>query len=766
MKKFLALVLALVMTMSLVTISAGAEDFTDDASITYEEAVDVMTAVGVVGGYADGSFNPKAGLTRGAAAKIICNMLLGPTTAEALACTEAPFADVAVDNVFAGYIAYCANEGIISGYADGTFKPAAPLTGYAFMKMLLGALGYDADIEGYTGANWSIQVAKRALNLKLNKGLEGSFVGSKALTREEACLYAFNTLKTSMVKYDTKSTITIGDVVIAQNSDASSEDMPLFRSEYFEKLVPVSSQTVNADDYGRPAHAWKYDKKMVGTYTDAPVVVYTEKFTKEDLVDAVEAAGYEFAKTGTAYAWVNAASSGNYSASNFAALADTYEFSAAGTVREFYGAENADGDYVINKCVIIETTLDQVTAIAKDKASTKADDRSFTLDTNGVVKFEDEVIANFDEIYAEIEEDDYVLVTKNTAGNVETVEIPEMITGKVTKVASGKATIDGSVYVVSANGAAAVSTDAQNVWLDTYGNVMKTEAVDSSSDVVYFVDTFKTTDKFNVATWFVRVVTADGEVVELKTDGEFTSDGSKMFTYTIDADGYAVLTLATNAYMMPTGELKATAVKADSKYFADEVVFIYVDGVGSDLKVSVKDGVQAMTVVEARYVLDTETSEIVAVFVTGGAGAAAAEDLIFAKDGTADGDKIDDKGVRGDAYAFYINGEAMTEIVSGLGEGLYTYTIDAETGRYTATVETNSAKGTMTNDTIVKDKYVTVGETCVDYVLDADCVIYDLSNNGLTTLAEIDDMVEEGVTLKIAVAFDTDDKVITTLYVY
>ena len=623
MKKFLALVLALVMTMSLVTISAGAEDFTDDASITYEEAVDVMTAVGVVGGYADGSFNPKAGLTRGAAAKIICNMLLGPTTAEALACTEAPFADVAVDNVFAGYIAYCANEGIISGYADGTFKPAAPLTGYAFMKMLLGALGYDADIEGYTGANWSIQVAKRALNLKLNKGLVGSFVGSKALTREEACLYAFNTLKTSMVKYDTKSTITIGDVVIAQNSDASSENMPLFRSEYFEKLVPVSSQTVNADDYGRPAHAWKYDKKMVGTYTDAPVVVYTEKFTKEDLVDAVEAAGYEFAKTGTAYAWVNAASSGNYSATNFAALADTYEFSAAGTVREFYGAENADGDYVINKCVIIETTLDQVTAIAKDKASTKADDRAFTLDTNGVVKFEDEVIANFDEIYAEIEEDDYVLVTKNTAGNVETVEIPEMITGKVTKVASGKATIDGVVYAVAANGAASVSADAQNVWLDTYGNVMKTEAVDSSSDVVYFVDTFKTTDKFAVDTWYVRVVTANGEVVELKTDGEFTS-ASKMFTYTIDADGYAVMAGATNVGLVTRGtELKTSTVKAENKYFADDVVFVYVDGDKADLKVSVKEGVQAMTVAEARYVYDTETNEIVAIFVTGGAGAAA-----------------------------------------------------------------------------------------------------------------------------------------------
>ena len=114
MKKFLSLVLALVMTMSLVTISAGAEDFTDDASINYEEAVDVMSAVGVVGGYADGSFNPTAGLSRGAAAKIICNLILGPTTAAALSADTAPFSDVAVDNVYAGYIAYCVQQGIVS----------------------------------------------------------------------------------------------------------------------------------------------------------------------------------------------------------------------------------------------------------------------------------------------------------------------------------------------------------------------------------------------------------------------------------------------------------------------------------------------------------------------------------------------------------------------------------------------------------------------------------------------------------------------------
>ena len=68
MKKFLSLVLALVMTMSLVTVSAGAKDFSDDDSITYQEAVDVISEIGVVDGYTGGDFKPTDVLTRGDAA--------------------------------------------------------------------------------------------------------------------------------------------------------------------------------------------------------------------------------------------------------------------------------------------------------------------------------------------------------------------------------------------------------------------------------------------------------------------------------------------------------------------------------------------------------------------------------------------------------------------------------------------------------------------------------------------------------------------------
>ena len=282
MKKFLSLVLALVMTMSLVTISAGAADYEDDSKIQYNEAVDVVSALKIVEGYADGSFNPTATLTRGAASKIICNLILGPTTASALVADAAPYKDVPADSTFAGYIAYCAKQGIISGYADGTFRPDNTLTGYAFMKMLLGALGYDGEIEGYSGANWSINVAKQALNIGLDSGLKDDFNGTKPVTREEACLYAFNTLKADLVEYPNKTTIEIGDTTVNLGSctakavswtisaaadgnideKAGGDNYIQFAEQYFNKLV----KTTVPDGFGRPATKWTYKGSKVGTY--------------------------------------------------------------------------------------------------------------------------------------------------------------------------------------------------------------------------------------------------------------------------------------------------------------------------------------------------------------------------------------------------------------------------------------------------------------------------------------------------------------------
>ena len=294
MKKFLSLVLALVMTMSLVTVSAGAKDFTDSTKIQYNEAVDVMSAVKVIDGYAEGDFRPSTTLTRGAAAKIICNLILGPTTASALVADAAPYKDVPTNHTFAGYIAYCQKTGIISGYADGSFKPANSLTGYAFMKMLLGALGYDSAKEGYTGPNWSINVAKRALNIGLADDLVGDFNGVKAVNREEACLYALNTLTADMVEYDAKTTVsTNGTTVVIAGSKAKemvnngNTDGKIFTKDgvmqFAEKYFTDLKNYDVSNDFGQPATKWTLKAEKIGTYDKTADQVYHGKVELGDI---------------------------------------------------------------------------------------------------------------------------------------------------------------------------------------------------------------------------------------------------------------------------------------------------------------------------------------------------------------------------------------------------------------------------------------------------------------------------------------------------
>ena len=542
MKKFLSLVLALVMTMSLVTVSAGAKDFTDSSKIQYAEAVDVMSAAKVIDGYTDGTFNPTATLTRGAAAKIICNLILGPTTASALVADAAPYKDVPTNHTFAGYIAYCQKEGIISGYADGTFRPAASLTGYAFMKMLLGALGYDAKVEQYTGANWSINVAKRALNIGLDDDLVGDFNGIKAVNREEACLYAFNTLQATMVEYDGKTTVsTNGTTVVIAGSKAKDmtntakaetikdDGKMQFAEKYFEDLKLDKT----SDDFGRPANKWNVKKEEVGTYANTPDATFTKKVTKADVYNAIGKTVYDDLKDGDAtlttyFDGVETKVKDADVDSTWANKNDTGKVNSTGNgdLTEIYvDDDNNNVTIVTIRTYVFQAATDydakkESVNLSKDDA--KCD--NLTKDGKTAIVLNDRTVEAEDyAVVKDLKADDYVLVTavKNGSGyDVKSVEKAEVKTVEVSGYKlNDSVDVASTTYKYNAN-ADSIKGTSYNVGkqatlvLDKYGYIIAVEESVVLSDYVY-IEKFGSTSSLN-AKALANAIFADG------TDAEIT----------------------------------------------------------------------------------------------------------------------------------------------------------------------------------------------------------------------------------------------------
>jgi len=183
LKKFLALVLAMVMALSLmVTVNAAnpVKDFDDAASITAEfvEAADVLTGMKVFKGD-EGGFRPGDKIIRAEVAALIYRLATGDVEdvrAGAYA-NYGNFSDVAESDWFAGYVGYCANAGYIKGNGDGTFNPYGEVTGYETLAMILRAIGYDKNGE-FTGTTWETNVSALATQLGILKNIKTTDYGN------------------------------------------------------------------------------------------------------------------------------------------------------------------------------------------------------------------------------------------------------------------------------------------------------------------------------------------------------------------------------------------------------------------------------------------------------------------------------------------------------------------------------------------------------------------------------------------------------------
>ncbi|HET9493259.1 MAG TPA: S-layer homology domain-containing protein [Chloroflexia bacterium] len=98
---------------------------------------------GIVSGYADGTFRPQNPTTRAQLTKMLALVegweLASPTVAT--------FADVPPSHIFFRYVETAVRKEVVSGYADGYFRPDAYVTRAQVAKMLVQARGWTFDSE-------------------------------------------------------------------------------------------------------------------------------------------------------------------------------------------------------------------------------------------------------------------------------------------------------------------------------------------------------------------------------------------------------------------------------------------------------------------------------------------------------------------------------------------------------------------------------------------------------------------------------------------
>ena len=300
LKKVLALVLAVVMIMSVVTV-ASAKTYTDvKGTDNYANAIDALSSLKILDGFKNGdnySFKAEDPFTRAQAAKIVA-IVHNAATNGAIKDQDAisglysnaqnPFVDC--NNSWAlPFINYCRITGLADGMTATTYEPNRYVTGVQFLKLMLTTLNFDTNKEGYTGTGWDVNVLNRANEVGLTDGLADGWKAIAPITRGEAAQVLYNALTKYLVEYGQKVKNTVSNV----KADTNKKNFYYTESFISNEQVAQSGYTLGGkmgvsitravDVFMRPGYKWAYGA-WSAFYMDAPVAEYTTKTSICDIL--------------------------------------------------------------------------------------------------------------------------------------------------------------------------------------------------------------------------------------------------------------------------------------------------------------------------------------------------------------------------------------------------------------------------------------------------------------------------------------------------
>ena len=194
MKKFIAIIMAVIMIMSFATIAFAANGFTDVSKSRYETAINELYDLGIVNGYSATKFGTDYTLTRAEACAIIVRALYGEKTVPDVI----NFTDVSYRDWFYDYVNTAVYYDIMHGHSATTFAPNDEITYDQMATLVLNALGYNAP---QLAGEWPVNIERIATRLGLYTNIPIYFDGSEYITRGEACQMLYNALDCYVVEY-------------------------------------------------------------------------------------------------------------------------------------------------------------------------------------------------------------------------------------------------------------------------------------------------------------------------------------------------------------------------------------------------------------------------------------------------------------------------------------------------------------------------------------------------------------------------------------
>jgi len=600
LKRVLSLGLSGVMLAGLLSVGASAANFTDAEDIQHTDAVNTLVALKVIDGKPDGSFAPEETVTRSQMAKMIAVAMNGGNDTFTGTKTTPSFTDIK-GHWAEAYIEYCADLDIISGRGDGTFDPDATVTGLEATKMVLTALGYNAEAYQLIGAKWASRTDQLAQAAKpsLYDELAGTAMNANA-TRDTAAQLIWNGLQNKTVKvspgqvlgtgettwnYNTTDTLTLikerynGEVKFGYLNGISYDKD---KEEYTYSLTNAAAFGAEAITTDGVSGTFKTTEDVSNLFGQKVKVVYKDNASKQVygifasdskvLTSAVVGKNLKLSDTtvtsveidDVTYSFGTKVSLGGspvtYRTDDQAkdipvylykkSTAEVNKLGAYGNVaaNSGYAADliDNDNDGKINCVVVTPIDVKKVTFVGKT-----------SVNAGAVYKYED------CDIYEDVAKDDWAVITDKayTAKGMTTLTKAEVVKGEVTATRdAGKAArVDGTWYTdvpSEKEGDAYVIGDEFELTV-VNGYVFAAKAITKSTDVtnaVYVLSADNAVDTGTKAgTQSARLLFADGtkKIVTIdkindaapqnaSTANEVAAD--EIYTYAIDKDGNYELT--------------------------------------------------------------------------------------------------------------------------------------------------------------------------------------------------------------------------------